>query len=55
MVLFLLLVILAMVLGLIGAVVHGLLFLLIIGILIFIADLVYLARRWRRPGRRTVR
>jgi hypothetical protein len=55
MVLFLLLVIVAMVLGLIGAVVHGLLFLLIIGILLFVADIAYLAMRWRRPGRRTVR
>lgn len=57
MALFLLLVIVAMVLGLIGAVVHGLLFLLFIGIALFVVDLVYLARHWqgRRPGRRPVR
>ncbi|WP_329173555.1 hypothetical protein [Streptomyces sp. NBC_01477] len=55
MVLFLLLIIVAMVLGLIGAVVHGLLFLLILGIVLFVADLAYLGRRWRRSGRRPVR
>ncbi|MFG1810294.1 hypothetical protein [Streptomyces sp. NPDC049040] len=55
MVVFLLLVIVAMVLGLVGAVVHGLLFLLFIGIVLFLADLAYLARLWRGTGRRPVR
>ncbi|SHM58680.1 hypothetical protein [Actinacidiphila paucisporea] len=55
MVLFLLLIIVAMVLGLIGAVVNGLLYLLVIGILVFVADLAYLARLVRGPGRRPVR
>ncbi|MGW5351456.1 hypothetical protein ACWERV_13220 [Streptomyces sp. NPDC004031] len=55
MVLFLALVIVAIVLGLVGAVAHGLAFLLVIGIVLFAADLAYLALRWRRSGRRPVR
>lgn len=54
-VLFLALVIVAIVLGLVGAVAHGLAFLLVIGIVLFAADLAYLALRWRRSGRRPVR
>lgn len=53
MVLFLFLVIVAIVLGLIGAVVHGLLYLLFIGIVIFLADLIFFGSRWSRRGRRT--
>ncbi|MFK0181732.1 hypothetical protein ACIQVR_37895 [Streptomyces xanthochromogenes] len=49
---FLLLVIAAIVLGLIGAVVKGLFYLLIIGIVVFIAALVYLVLHIRRSGRR---
>lgn len=55
MVLFMALVIVAIVLGIIGVLAHGLIFLLIIGIVLFIADLVYLALRWRRSGRPPVR
>jgi ABC-type iron transport system FetAB permease component len=55
MVVFLLLIILAMVLGLIGAVAHGLFFLLVIGIVLFVADIAYLGRLLRRSGRRPVR
>lgn len=53
MTLFLLLIIVAIVLGLIGAVAGGLGFLLIIGILVFAADLLYGYRLLR--GRRPVR
>jgi hypothetical protein len=55
MVLFMALVIVAIVLGIIGVIAHGLIFLLVIGIVLFIADLAYLALRWRRSGRRPVR
>lgn len=55
MVVFMALVIIAIVLGLIGVLAHGLIFLLIIGIVLFIADLAYLALRWRRSGRRPMR
>lgn len=48
MVLFLLVVIIAIVLGLVGAVVHGLLYLLAIGVLLLIADVAYLALRSSR-------
>ncbi|MEZ0093281.1 hypothetical protein [Streptacidiphilus sp. EB129] len=52
----LLLIIVAIVLGIVGVVAKGLLYLLIIGIVLFIADLVYVGVRWsRRPGRRPVR
>ena len=49
--LFLLLVILAIVLGLVGVVVKGLLFLLFIGIVVFLAAL----RMRRRPGQHVTR
>ncbi|MEU9100466.1 hypothetical protein [Streptomyces sp. NPDC048361] len=54
---FLLLVIAAIVLGIIGVVVKGLFYLLLIGIVVFIAGLVYLVLHIRRSGRngRTVR
>ena len=51
MVLFLLLVIAAIALGIIGAVVKGLLYLLIIGIVIFLVAFVLLGTRLRRPRR----
>jgi hypothetical protein len=53
--LFLFLVIVAMVLGIIGAVAEGLFFLLIIGIAVFVVGLIYLGMRWRRSGRRPPR
>jgi hypothetical protein len=53
MTLFLSLIILAMVLGLIGAVVGGLLWLLVIAVVLFVADLFYGYRRLR--GGRPVR
>ncbi len=50
--LFLLLVIVAIVLGIIGVVAKGLLYLLIIGIVVFLGALVFAALRMRRrPGR----
>lgn len=53
---FLLLIIVAIALGIVGVVIKGLLYLLIIGIIVFILDLVFfgarLGRRTRnRPGR----
>ena len=54
--LFLLLVIAAIVLGIVGVVAKGLLYLLIIGIAVFLAALILAALRIRRrPGRRPVR
>jgi hypothetical protein len=54
--LFLLLVIVAVVLGLVGVVVKGLLYLLIIGIVVFLGALVLAGLRMRRrPGRRPAR
>ncbi|MEZ0091806.1 hypothetical protein [Streptacidiphilus sp. EB129] len=55
MVLFLLVVIVAVVLGIIGAVAHGLLYLLVIGAVLLVADLVLIAMRWRRSGRQPQR
>jgi hypothetical protein len=57
MTLFLLLVIAAIVLGLIGVVAEGLFYLLVIGIVVFVAALVYLGVHIRRSGRhqRTLR
>ena len=53
---FLLLVIVAIVLGLVGVVVKGLLFLLFIGIAVFLGALLLGALRMRRrPGRRPAR
>ncbi|MCF3134149.1 hypothetical protein [Streptomyces olivochromogenes] len=46
MALFLCLIIVAIVLGLIGAVAQGLTYLLIIGIVVFVADLALVGRRW---------
>lgn len=51
MVLFLLIVIIAIVLGIVGAVAHGLLYLLAIGAVLLVADLVFMAMHWRRSGR----
>jgi hypothetical protein len=48
MVLFLLLLIVAIALGIVGAVVKGLLFLLIIGVVIFLCSFVLLGARARR-------
>lgn len=53
--LFLLLIVVAIILGIIGAVAEGLLYLLIIGIIVLVADLVYAAVRFRRGGRRPTR
>ena len=54
--LFLLLVIAAIVLGIVGVVAKGLLYLLIIGIVVFVAALILAALRIRRrPGRRPAR
>lgn len=54
--LFLLLVIAAVVLGIFGAVVKGLLYLLIIGIVVFVGALLLAAFRMRRrPDRRQTR
>jgi hypothetical protein len=54
--LFLLLVIVAIVLGIVGVVVKGLMYLLIIGIVVFLGALVLGALRIRRrPGRRPAR
>ena len=54
--LFLLLVIVAIVLGIVGVVAKGLLYLLIIGIAVFLAALILAALRMRRrPGRRSAR
>ena len=54
--LFLLLVIVAMVLGIVGVAAHGLLYLLFIGIIVFLAALIFAALRMRRrPGRRAAR
>jgi len=52
MALFLLLVIVAVALGIVGAVVKGLLYLLIIGVVVLIADLIFAGVRFRRSGRR---
>lgn len=48
---FLFLILVAVVLGIIGFVVHGLLYLLIIGAVVLVLDLVYAAMRFRRGGR----
>jgi hypothetical protein len=54
-VLFLLLVIAAIALGIVGFVVKGLLFLFIIGIVIFLADLIFLGARLRGGRRGPIR
>ena len=54
--LFLLLVIVAIVLGIVGVVAKGFLYLLIIGIAVFLVALILAALRMRRrPGRRPAR
>jgi hypothetical protein len=54
--LFLLLVIVAIVLGIVGVVAKGLLFLLMIGIVVFLGALIFAALRMRRrPGRHPAR
>ncbi|SES00538.1 hypothetical protein SAMN04487983_102757 [Streptomyces sp. yr375] len=50
MTLFLFLILVALVLGIIGFAVHGLFYLLIIGALVLLADLFYVAIRFRRGG-----
>lgn len=53
---FLLLVIVAIVLGIVGVAAKGLLYLLFIGIAVFLAALIFAALRMRRrPGRHTAR
>ena len=52
---FLLVIIIAIVLGIIGFVVHGLLYLLVIGCVLLVADLVWMGARWSRNHRRPVR
>jgi hypothetical protein len=49
--LFLFLVLVALVLGIIGVVAHGLFYLLIIGIVVLLVGLAYAAVRFRRGGR----
>ncbi|WP_208897715.1 hypothetical protein [Streptomyces incarnatus] len=53
--LFLLLIIVAIVLGIIGVAAHGLFYLLVIGVLVLVADLVYGATRFRRRRPRSPR
>ncbi|MEV0692489.1 hypothetical protein [Streptomyces sp. NPDC050388] len=52
MALFLFLILVAIVLGIIGAVAEGLFYLLIIGIVVFVADLVLFGMRWSRRSHR---
>jgi hypothetical protein len=52
MALFLLLIIVAIALGIVGAVVKGLLYVLIIGVVVLLADLFLVGMRLRRSGRR---
>ncbi|HEY5986717.1 MAG TPA: hypothetical protein VIV12_10110 [Streptosporangiaceae bacterium] len=52
MALFLLLIIVAIALGIFGVVVKGLFYLLIIGVVLLIADVVLVGVRLRRSGRR---
>ena len=52
---FLFLVIVAIALGIVGVVVKGLLYLLVIGIVVFLGAMVLGGLRMRRPGRRQTR
>jgi hypothetical protein len=52
MALFLLLIIVAVVLGIVGIVADGLSYLLVIGVVVLVAAVVYGAVRFRRGGRR---
>ncbi|MEU8521909.1 hypothetical protein [Streptomyces sp. NBC_01216] len=51
MTLFLTLIIIAIVLGIIGATADGLAFLLVVGIVLLVADLIYIVMRMRRSAR----
>lgn len=51
MALFLFLLLVAVALGLVGTVVKGLFYLLVIGIVVFVVALAYVALRFRRGGR----
>jgi len=53
--LFLLLIIVAIALGIVGVVAKGLLYLLIIGIAVFLGAILLGSLRMRRPGRRQTR
>ena len=53
--LFLLLILVALVLGIIGFTAHGLFYLLVIGAVVLLTDLVYAVVRLRHRGRRVVR
>jgi hypothetical protein len=55
MALILLLILIAVALGIIGAVIKGLIYLLAIGVVVFICALIYGAVRFRRGGRRPTR
>ncbi|MDX2648625.1 hypothetical protein OG937_43730 [Streptomyces sp. NBC_00510] len=55
MALFLFLLLVAVVLGLIGVVAEGLLYLLVIGIVVLVLDLVYVVVKWRRSRRGLLR
>ncbi|WP_265558727.1 hypothetical protein [Streptomyces hygroscopicus] len=56
MALFLFLILVAIVLGLIGVVAQGMFYLLVIGVVVLVADLILGGLRWsRRSGRHTVR
>jgi hypothetical protein len=52
---FLLLIVAAIALSIVGAIVKGLLYLLIIGIVVFVVAIIFGALRMRRPGRHQVR
>ncbi|MFF2364264.1 MULTISPECIES: hypothetical protein [unclassified Streptomyces] len=50
--LFLFLILVAVVLGIIGVAAHGLFYLLVIGVVVLLADLLYAGLRLRRGGRK---
>ncbi|MEU6589695.1 hypothetical protein ABZ923_10795 [Streptomyces sp. NPDC046881] len=49
---FLFLILVAVALGIIGVAVHGLFYLLVIGVVVLVLDLVYAGVRFRRGGRK---
>lgn len=51
--LFLFVLLVAVALGIIGAVVSGFTFLLVLGVILFVADLVFAGARWGRRSRLT--
>jgi hypothetical protein len=55
MILFLLLILVALILGIVGFATHGLFYLLIIGAVVLLADLVFAAIRLRHRGHRIAR